>query len=97
MKYFDSYKDAYDYYKKLYDRADENYAATGDGKYDKSRNNYGIVCDALENSMSRRSERDRVVQSKQEYIAQQFQHLYKQEYTKDEVKDLIRNAVLYYN
>ena len=80
-------------YQKRYDRAFQNYQESGDPKYDRQSFEYGKIVDAFLALEKKEDEYHNTISKRTKNFQYVVDRLYKDEYTKAEVIDLLRNAI----
>lgn len=80
-------------YKVKLDKAFRNYQDSGDAKYDRQAEEYEVICDALEAKIAMNKEREIDIKKRMNNRDWAIDKLIKPEYTKEEVKELLNDAV----
>lgn len=81
------------YYERLEAKAYDNYQQTGMPRYDNSQYKYSVICGALRAKLREESDRDDEIRKRMRNKDAVVDRLYKNEYTKAEVIELLNNAV----
>lgn len=80
-------------YEKKYQKAFDNYQATGEARYDRQQIEYDIICDAFRAKLQQKSERDDSVKKRLTNMHAVVDRLVNEKYTKAEVIKMLRDAV----
>jgi len=80
-------------YEKRYQRAWDNYQNSGEKRYDSQAYEYQCIVDAFRAKQDREDERDEQLHRRMRNMNAMTERLYKEEYTRDEVIDLLGKAV----
>lgn len=74
-------------------RAFDNYQSTGEQRYDRQEEEYSVICDALRAKLETEKEREVDVKKRMNNMKHVTDNLMKDEYTKDEVIEMLQKAV----
>lgn len=84
-----------EYYRTLYQRNFDNYQSTGESKYDNAAHKYSVIVDGLEALVERRAVRKKNIAERSGCAEAVIEELYKDTYTRAEVAEMLRRAVLW--
>jgi len=82
-----------EHYEKKYQRAFDNYQATGEARYDRQQYEYDVICDAFRALLRQKSERDDSIRQRLVNMNAVVDRLVNDKYTRAEVIKLLRDAV----
>lgn len=82
-----------EYFDKLRRRAEINYQESGEPRYENAQYKYEVICDALIAKLKDEDERDYTINQRIKNMESAIERLYKNEYTKEEVVDLLKSAI----
>ena len=80
-------------YEKKYKKADDNYQATGDPKYDRQVWEYRSICDAFRALVEKREKRAADFESRRSNCKWAIDRLCKASYSREEVIKMLNDAV----
>lgn len=83
----------YERYEAKRTKAYYNFQETGEPRYDRQENEYGAIADAFMSKLREEADRDDTLKKRRVNCDYVVERLHKSEYTKDEVIEMLNNAV----